>query len=144
MSAEAVRQKIQRIIADELGSATVDKDGDVRVVHDSAVTFISTIEQQNRVIIKFWSVLAVDIRPTPELFQWVATEGQGYFFARMRVSDWDEEANTVSVKWEYDLLGDYLDKAELVNAMHVVVGLSNDLDDDIVSRFGGRRWTDEA
>ena len=141
MSADAIRQKVQRIVAEELGSVTVDKDGDVRVVHDSAVSFISVIEQENRTIVKIWSILAVEIPATPDFYQWIASEGQGYFFARMIASPPDEHGQAW-VKWEYDLLGDYLDRDELLNAMHVVVGLSNDLDDEIVTKFGGRRWTD--
>lgn len=141
MSAEALRQKIQRIVADELGSAMVDRDGDVVIRHDSAVVFVTVIEQENRNIVKLWATLALGVPPTPALYEWVATEGQDYFFARTKVSSKDDDG-TVRVGWEYDLLGDYLDPMELVNAIHVVVGISNDLDDEIVSKFGGRRWTD--
>lgn len=141
MSAEALRQKVQRIVADELGSATVDRDGDVVIKHDSAVVFITVIEQQSRTIVKLWATLAVDVPPSASLYEWVATEGQGYFFAKTKVGPVSDEG-TVEVRWEYDLLGDYLDPKELVNALHVVVGIANDLDDEIVSQFGGRRWTD--
>lgn len=142
MSAEALRQKVQRIVASELGSATVDSDGDIVIRHESVVVFISVIEQQSRNIVKLWSTLVVDVTPTPALYEWVATEGQSYFFAKTKASSPSDEG-TVRVLWEYDLLGDYLDPQELMNALHVVVPIANDLDDQLVTMFGGRRWTDK-
>ncbi len=44
--------------------------------------------------------------------------------------------------WTHTLLGDYLDEEELHNAVGAVVTTADRLDDELQSRFGGKRSED--
>jgi hypothetical protein len=44
---------------------------------------------------------------------------------------------------QYSLLGDFLDPAELLNAVRAIVIVADILDDEVVNEFGGRRFSDK-
>lgn len=139
MSVLVVKDKVQRYLADFLGTASMDGDGDFFVNNGSSVTFIRVSEWHDDIaLIKVWSILLRNVPLTPELFRWVAVEGQEYFFGHARVVVNDD--GTGRVQFEHVLLGDYIDAEELRAAVVGIAGSSDDLDDELQAKFGGEKF----
>lgn len=137
----AVSQKVQRILTDMLGSVQVRKSGTFYMTNDSAAIFVEAREWGDETIVKIFSPMLRNVRPTDEVFRWIATEGQSYWFAHARAYVRDD--GLCDIIMEQDLLGDTLDPEELRTAVSAVAINANDLDDELQSRFGGIRWTDD-
>jgi hypothetical protein len=138
----AVSQKVQRILTDMLGSVQVRKNGTFYMTNDSAAIIVEVREWGDETIVKVFSPMLRNVRPTEEVFRWIATEGQSFWFAHARAYIRDEDG-LCDILMEQDLLGDTLDPEELRTAVSAVAISANDLDDKLQSRFGGIRWTDD-
>lgn len=85
-----------------------------------------------------WAPVAKDVPQSADLYRWIATTD--HIFGGLRLSD---EEGQCTVIFEYALLGDRLDEVELANAVRVVAATADEIDEDVVARFGGRRLIDE-
>ena len=141
MPVDEVKAKIQRILTDRFGSVRIDSDGDFVIPNDSAVAFVGVRPWGEEVVVHVTAFMLMDVPLSPELYEWVATEGS-YFFGHVRVKR-EEGAATGTLIFSHCLLGDFLDKEEMLNALDSVAILANDLDDKLQSRFGGRRFIEE-
>ena len=54
----------------------------------------------------------------------------------------EEDSGTCFAFYDHALLGDNLDPAELANAVVNVALTADGLDDEVVERFGGKRYSD--
>lgn len=143
MSVKDVQARVHRILTDQFGSVTIDRDGVVRLENESAVGFVSVVDWgDGDTIVKVWSPMLRDVDLTPELFRWVAVEGQGRWFAHARIWLDSDNPRKGGVGWEYDLLGNFLDPEELLHCVGAVMVGSNKLDDELQSKFGGKRASD--
>ena len=50
----------------------------------------------------------------------------------------------VMVALEHNLLGDYLDEAELVETVLLLANVADDVDDELKAEFGGERFHEEG
>lgn len=141
MGAPELKDKIQRILTDKLGSVKIDRDGDIVLENDSAIGFVSVRELgPDTTVVKVASPVLRDVELTPALYEWVATEGQNRLFAHYRVVF--PKNGAAMLMLEHDLLGDSLDPDELLFAVFSVMTGANDSDEELQSRFGGRRAAD--
>ena len=76
---------------------------------------------------------------SPELFEWVARSCDDWMFGHLGMSV-DDEDKTCIVVLTHTLLGDYLDPEEFNQALIAVTTTANDIDDDLVARFGGETF----
>jgi hypothetical protein len=144
MGVEEVRSRVQRMLAELLGSVRVGGNGSFIVENGSTVTFVDVIEWgEGSSLVRIYGALILDVPLTPDLYEWVATEGQRFHFGACRVIP-GAEPGTGIVEMSHTLLADYLDKDELMAAIAGVAGSGDDLDDELQARFGGRRFTDPA
>ena len=77
---------------------------------------------------------------TPELYKWVATEGQAYFFGHPGVVE--RENGLGDIHFRHNLLGDFLDPEELKWGVLALGDTADDLDDELQARFGGKKFTE--
>lgn len=59
---------------------------------------------------------------------------------------WEEAKETPGVGFiflEHNLLGEFLDFDELLSAVQVLAMCSDDLDDKLQAKYGGKRWIDQ-
>jgi hypothetical protein len=135
-----VKKKVQRILADELGSVEIDRDGDFVVKHESAVTFIQCRPRNNKpdadIVVRAFCPLVTDVPLTPALYEWVAVDGQEYFFGGCRVLR-DDNGKTGRVDFGDSIVGGDLDPNELLNLVYSVVFTANALDNELRDKFGG-------
>lgn len=91
------------------------------------------------VVIRVTAAVLVDLSPQPELFEWIATEGQVTPFVRFR---YDPATNVLLA--ETAILGDYLDFEELTVSVGYVAVVADGMDEELQSRFGGLTIQDVA
>lgn len=139
---DEVQNKVQRILMSH-GPVQLDDDGDLVVRKDSAVVFVSAREGfgEDGVLIRIFCHLVRDVKLTPELYKWVATEGNAYKIGRMCVVPDDAGKNGL-VMFDWFLVGDDLDESELLAGVYAVMHTADDLDDEIQAKFGGKKFTD--
>lgn len=134
---DAVRNKVQRILANEFGSVEIDNKGRFVIKHESSVTFIDVEEWSDNTVVSMLCPMLTDVEITPELTRWIAVDGQNFIFGNASLSP-DENGRTGWVFFGHNLLGDDLDEPELIRAVGVVVVGANKLDNELRDKFGGR------
>jgi hypothetical protein len=143
---DTVKGKIQRILADQMGSVKIDRDGDFIVTHESAVTFVSVYpvneDEDADIVIRCYSPMVKDVPLTPELTKWIAVEGQQFAFGGCYINP-DDDGKNCWVYFRYSIVGNDLDPNELISAVYRTVFTANDLDDMLKEKFGGKLFNEE-
>lgn len=143
-TADDVKARVMRMLAKHV-QVRVDQDGDIVAQHESAVCFVrcSPFNPGHSlggmdVVVKLFAPILWDVDRTPALYEWVATEGQGFIIGRVACNPTSDRSKT-NVFFEYNLLGDNLDEPEVVHALGITLSMANGLDDQLQPRFGGRK-----
>lgn len=147
-----VKDKVQRALAQVFNIVNVVDNG-YTVPYESTmcwVEFFEVTDPESRafrqeldlptIIIAFWAVVAVDVRASDAMFKWVATEGQGYDYGAVKALQRDD--GLYNVLFQYNLAGESVDPMEIKNALLSVCTTADDIDDEFVAKFGGRRFAD--
>ena len=135
-----VKDKVQRYLTDLLGNVQIDRDGDFNFRHGSAHVFVRvTPLGDERTFVAVWAHTNHEVPPSPELYEYIAT-GNQYRFGYLRCR---EENGKVSVVFAHNLLGDFLDPDELKMTVVLVAQTADEVDDAIVTRFGGRKFHED-
>lgn len=109
-----------------------------RLMFGSAAVFIHFHKwQDDSVVITVSAPILLDIDPesagAAEALNMLDELNRGQFFARFTFG-----GTTLEV--DYDLLGDHLQAAELSNAIYVIAGAADALDDELLERLGGKKY----
>lgn len=138
---DALQGKVQRMLTSAFGPVHVDADGDFSIRHDSARLFVHCSEfGDDSTTVEMFCPVLFEVPESPELFRHIAT-ANSYRFGSMHAIE--EGEGTYRVMFKYALLGDYLDEEELKNAVIMLLGTANDLDDSLQQQFGGRRFHED-
>jgi hypothetical protein len=146
-TAEQTSQKVQRMLASAFTDVRLTSNG-FAVPHGSSQVLVEVRDwgkdskDEPQTLVYLWAPLGRDVKLTPELFKWAATEGQDKYFGSTHVYPYDDGENG-SVTLEHTLLGDYLDPMELETAVAMMFFSADALDDIVHEKFGGKRYTDE-
>ena len=141
MSVDDVTAKVQRILTQEFGRVSVDSSGAFLVEEGSATAFIQCVDLEGMVVVELCAYVLVDVPLTSELFRYAALEA-GHVFGHMSVLD-DERSDLGILTFSHTLLGDFLDKEELLVALEWVLGTADEVDDELQARFGGEIFNAE-
>jgi hypothetical protein len=150
-----VRDKVTRFAKEVFNVVMIDDDGDLVIPYESTKIFIRTFEREvaadmeefwsenqlSRTAVYVWAPTIFDVKPSNELYKWVATEGADFFYGHCKVSPFGESGN-VQVLFEITLAGDTIDPGELKQALLAVAMTADDLDDELKKKFGGKRIED--
>ena len=138
-----VQKKVQSILSTELGSVKVDADGDIRIDYESTSVRIA-VEQYGdsteETVVEITGVLSFETPASPMLYEWINEKNSSIKFGTIYHLDGSKSGTLVLL--QYSILGDFLDPEELLNAVRVVVLISNKLDDELIQKFGGKRVVD--
>lgn len=141
---DQVKNKVLRILASKLQVKT-DEDGDVIIHYESTVGVVSVRELGDddglRVLVQVRAIVLWDVKRTPALYEWVASEGTNYLIGHVRCLKSQNSGNT-NLWLEHNLIGDNLDENELMSAVGFVLNQADELDDELQAKFGGRRQID--
>lgn len=135
-----VTKKVQRLLADEFGTVKVDRDGDFVVQHESAVLFIRVYPVNDKpdadIVVRAFSPMIVNVPLTTDLYRWVATLGQEFFFGSCRIVE-ESDGKTGRVEFCYSIVGNDLDPNEIQNLVYRSIFTANSLDNELRAKFGG-------
>jgi hypothetical protein len=142
------QQKVQRILAAEFSSVLLDGDGfrieagstNVRI---GVKDFGKDKDGNPSTVVTVSALVGRDITPTPEFYEWAATEGRQRYIGGVTVFKSKDTGLCVAV-YDHALLGDYLDPAELVSAIVMCRNAADEFDEIVHDRFGGLRYTDPS
>ena len=134
---KAVREKVQRYLLEVLNKVEVDRDGDFTFRQGSARIFVSVHPfGEDKTTVKVLAPVVFDAPASPELFKHVATEGS-YKFGHLSCNEKDGK---VTIYFLHTLLGDFLDPEELKMATFLLARTADEIDDEIVGKFGGKKF----
>ncbi|HIK46583.1 MAG TPA: YbjN domain-containing protein [Leptolyngbyaceae cyanobacterium M65_K2018_010] len=91
---------------------------------------------QDETLITTRSYVVSDIAITPELSYYLLRENNGLYFGRFA---YDAEDDIV---FEHSLVGASCDRLELNHSVTTVIRIADSYDDEIVTRWGGKRALD--
>ena len=142
-----LRDKVQRSLAEAVGSLEVRPDGTFTFRNDSARIFVRCAEQplsddRSRTLVTITAPLVWNVPATPALYEYVAYNADNWLFGHLSVVDADEGGG-VNVFMTHTLLGDYLDAEELRSAAVGIAISADEVDDEIQAKFGGQRFHED-
>ncbi len=123
-----VKDKVQRFAKQFFNVVQLDDEGDLSIPYESTNIFISCgeLDQSNQELNEFrreneisttmvnvWALVLREVKGTPELFKWIATEGQTYDYGRFKLAEMQDSPGNYVVIFEHNLAGDTLDAGEL-------------------------------
>lgn len=130
----AIKDKVQRYLIDIMGSARVDRDGDFVVASGSSTCFVSVKEWgDDSTVVRIFALTNREVPGSPGLFEFIASSS--YFFGNLFCKKKDD---TFTVYFAHSLLGEFLDPDEFRTALLMVGRTSDELDDQIKAKFGGK------
>lgn len=137
-----VKEKVQAYLTSE-GPVQIDSNNRYSLMWESCRVFVEIIEHPNgkATLVKIVAPILFEVPMTPDLFEYVALHADDWFFGSLGV--WpNEDASAGMLVMGHTLLGDFLDKDELMYAVYGVGGTVDDLDDELQVKFGGKRYID--
>lgn len=132
-----VKEKVQRYLTDMLGSVTIDRDGDFAIRYGSSQIYVRVAAFGEGSVVSVFAPTNYEVPPSAELYRYVAEINRNYVFGKFSTRETDGK---VAVSLTHALLGEYLDPDELKSAVGLLASLADQVDDDIKSKFGGRRF----
>ena len=141
-------QKVKRILAAEFSSVMLDGEGfkiefGSTVVRIGVKDFGKDKDANPSSVVTVSALVGREITPTPEFYEWVATEGRQRYIGGVTVFKSPDGTKCVAV-YDHALLGDYLDPAELVSAVVLCRNAADEFDEIVHDKFGGLRYTDPS
>jgi hypothetical protein len=131
---DVLRQALERYLVESFGDYEQDADGDYVVRRGSAVVYVRPLEwQQGQTLVRIWSVTNIGVRVDGELTRFLATENRSFVFGGFALDE-----SGPAVIFGHTLLGDFLSREEVAQAVAAVAETADEYDDRIRARFGGR------
>lgn len=145
-NAAAVKAKVQGWLAEDFNSVQLSKHGGYTLRFGSSRMFvdIEDVEPEDPeglVIVRLTAPLVFNLQESAELYKYVALHSDDYRFGRLYIVKVDDGTFTVGIS--HQILGNYLDQAELGYAVAWIGSAANDKDDEIQNLFGGERFYEE-
>lgn len=146
---EQTMMKVQRILTGPMGLKVMLQENEFRISFSDSSTAVriqvhdlgNNDAGESRTVVLITAPILFGVKPTPELFEWVARKGGSRWFGHVEVHGADE-AEEVNLIFSHTLLGDYLDQPELETAMWGILSVADTWDDELQPRFGGKRVAD--
>lgn len=147
-----VKDRVQRALTSVFNIVNVAENG-FTVPYESTmcwVEFFEVTDPESRTFrqemdlptigVLFWAVIAVELQPSDAMFRWIAVDGQTYDYGAVKAVFRDD--GLCNVVFEYSLAGESVDPMEIKNALLTVCTTANNLDEEFVAKFGGKRYMD--
>jgi hypothetical protein len=137
-----VKDRVQRLLADLVGTVEIDREGDFMFSYESTRVFV-TVSEWSETDLTTVSVLSIPLFEVPgssELFERIATDARSMRFGTLSL--FKREDGAYNVNFHHTLVGDTLDPDELKHAVSAVAYTADHIDDELQKEFGGKRWAD--
>ena len=120
----------------EYGKPHSEKESSLTYVNGSTFVIVQVSDLGDNVMVIIGSPMGIDVPITGELAKHLLLE-YNFMFGTPTVS-LNDDGRTGVVTLRTILIGDELDKEELFVSMELIANTSNDHDEALVHRFGGR------
>lgn len=151
-----VKDKVSRYARELFSQVLIDTDGDLKIPYESTVVYIRVIERFNspegmeyaekfnlsKTLVRCSAPVIVGVKPSNELYKWIATKGQKFYLGSFLVEFTEEDESECEVWFQAELAGDELDQGELNTALALTADVADDHDEELQKLFGGRRVAD--
>lgn len=137
-----VKERVQTYLTQH-GPIVIDDNGHFTIQYGSTRVIIQVVahpdEKATAVIVSASMLFQVPL--TPELYRHVATHADDWWFGHTYLVE-SPDGTTGTIVARHLLLGDYLDKEELMYAVSGVGNSADGADDEFQKLFGGKRYED--
>ena len=147
-----VKEKVQRFSKQLFEKIELGDSGALSIPYGSTHVFIEVYEHEldeeskefrksndlSSIFVLVWAMVLQELKGSMELFKWVATVN--YDVVRFKLVE--REDGLYNLVCEYHLAGETLDAGELKSALAAVAILSDNEDDQLKSKFGGKTIED--
>lgn len=134
---DKVKAKVQTILTEKFSNVQLWEHGYMRT-EGSARGFVQVVDHDEITIVRLTFPLVFEATTSPELYKYVAENADRYVFGHLFVDT--AEDGTATIFFRHQLLGDYLDDDELGWALAIMSAAADAIDDELVSKFGGRTF----
>lgn len=134
-----VRSRVQGMLT-QIGNVTLDSDGDYSFGNGSTRVFIRVTELDAFSIVNVYAPVLRAVVLTPDVYKYVAEVSDSYTFGHVVLRT--DEDGAGSLYFVHRVLADYLDLEELQRSVLAVASTADELDDQLMARFGGKRFID--
>ena len=138
----AVKERVQNYLT-TLGPIEIDERGMFGFLSGSTHVIVQVVahpDEKAALVVVSCSLL-FEVPLTPELYRHVAVHADDWWFGHLFLIE-NEGATTGTLIGRHTLLGDYLDKDELLYAVNGVGYSADGADDELQKQFGGKRYED--
>ena len=137
-----VRERVQTYLTQQ-GPIVIDDNGNFTIQYGSTRVIIQVVahpdENATAVIVSASMLFQVPL--TAELYRHVATHADDWWFGHVYLVE-APDGTTGTIVARHLLLGDYLDKEELMYAINGVGNSADATDEQLQTLFGGKRYED--
>jgi hypothetical protein len=150
-----IKDKVGIYIKEMFDQVSLGDSGDFVIPYGSVVVLVKVLENTDQEIVKrrkefglpIYSVnvlcpVLLDVKPSNDLFKWIATEGQIYDYGSFKFDYNEEDKNKGSILYEYIIAADTFDAKEVKNAVICVASTSNTNYENLKKMFGGTGASD--
>lgn len=134
----ALREKLDGYLRQASLSISADDEGDFMISHGSTITWVRAVDwTDGRTLVRVWSITNVGMHVNGELTRFLLTTNAKLPFGGFRL---DEAVPAVMLV--HCLLGEYLNRQELLTTVGAVTATAEQFAGEIKERFGGRLFTE--
>jgi uncharacterized protein (UPF0303 family) len=146
-----VKDKVQRFAKQLFNTVQLNDDGSLSVPYESTHVFIEIFDMTSDdadfnawrkendlsfTTVSIWAMVVMDVKPSNELYKWVAIDGQDYNLGGFKLVMLED--GLVNIIYRTAISGDNLDAGELKGALLAVATTADETDEMLKSRFGGK------
>jgi hypothetical protein len=142
-----VREKMHQMLRNIYDYVHIDDDGTAIFSRGSTMCMIDVVEWDlkspgRNTIITLDASIVFGVKRSPALYEWVALQNDRYIFGHLVVRE-AKQKSLADIWFTHNLLGDFLDEAEIDAAIMALLESADQLDDEAMHIFGGTRVFDE-
>jgi len=135
----AIKNNVRNMLIAEFGNASENENGNFYIRHNSAMAFISIGDWQhgdeNVGVVSVFSIVVAGLKEINKDLAVELTTNLSRFFSTWFFFQRDDGLYNLILK--SDMIGATLDQPELATAVYMVALAADELDDQIVAKYGG-------
>lgn len=149
-----VKDKVSRFARELFQDVRLDNDGDLKVPYGSTVVYVRVIDRYtsdeaiayaekwnlSKTVVRCYAPVLLEVKGSTELFKWVAVDGNRWFLGNFYLLEVDN--GNFELWFGVEIPGDELDQGEFNSALTLTADVANENDEELQSKFGGKRIED--